>query len=509
MSEITQDSLSATEASSTLSQSPMGSSRLSHSPKLATAAIAHSKQGGSYAYADRVSSLNLDYSLSSLKRVDMLLSKLRLELIEAGQSEIEFLRAQANRRLLIVLARYAGEVLAKQWQGKPQWLSRAQLAEISHQEKLSLNMDNFYHCMACLYQPNLSDEPLEFVHGEEDKLFFALEPIGERLFSSIDRLSHYHCAHSGKVASGLYQAVQQRLPMLKTLEQSAQTPVINDTVVAQAVDQRPAQNTSELSSQVAQIAQVAPVAAATTIPTQDNEPLIANKEPVDLSKNSVPQHATVSNPVSLTQRLPKVSAYQSTDPLVPLNRELLKDLKHIHKEQTLGDEDYLKATKVLDIFEGYINSQHRERRQVQLSDKHTIMRQRAVERLTSAAQMGHTAAMLRLAMCLMLGEGIDEDTQAGVAWIQKAADLNDSRAQRLLSKLYYQGIGVDQDLEKGRDWVEEAAKQGHPDALVLVEEWQKAEALTDFYKQDQVTDKRYMILIAVVMVLAIILFIVF
>ena len=503
MSEITQDSLSATEASSTLSQSPTGSPHLSHSPQLATAGVVKPRQGGSYAYADRVSSLNLDHSLSSLKRVDMLLSKLRLELIEAGQSEIEFLREQANRRLLIVLARYAGEVLAQQWQAQPQWLSRAQLAEISHRGLLSLNMDNFYHCMACVYQPHLSDDPLVLANGE-DKLFFALEPIGERLFSSIDRLSHYHPAHSGKVASGLYQAVQLRLPMLNTREQSAPSPIGNDAVVSQAaVAQRPAQNTSELSSQAS------PVTAATTITTQDNEPRLANKEPIALSKNSAPPHANVANSASLRQSPPKVSAYQSTDPLVPLNRELLKDLKHIHKEQTLGDEDYLKATKVLDIFEGYINSQQRERRQVQLSDKHALMRQRAVEQLTSAAQMGHTAAMLRLAMCLMLGEGIDEDTQAGVAWIQKAADLNDSRAQRLLSKLYYQGIGVEQDLEKGRDWVEEAAKQGHPEALTLVEEWQKAEALTDFYKQDQVTDKRYMILIAAVVVLAIILFLVF
>ena len=105
----------------------------------------------------------------------------------------------------------------------------------------------------------------------------------------------------------------------------------------------------------------------------------------------------------------------------------------------------------------------------------------------------------------MLGEGTEKDLAEGASWVQKAASRDDARAQRLLSKLYYQGLGLTQDLTLGKHWLEQAAKNGHPEAQQLVEQWQQVEALTNVQKQEQVANKRYLLLFVGVLVLALLL----
>jgi TPR repeat protein len=177
----------------------------------------------------------------------------------------------------------------------------------------------------------------------------------------------------------------------------------------------------------------------------------------------------------------------------------------LDKPQSAGVDEYQKAVKILDVFEGFVVAQKRPRSEVKLSDSHTELREEAVALLTDSAEQGHTGAMLRLAMQKMLGEGTTQDLAAGALLVQKAASQDDARAQRLLSKLYYQGLGVNQDLTLGKHWLEQAAKNGHPEAQHLVEQWQQVEALTSVQKQDQVSNKRYLLLFVGIMVLVLLL----
>ena len=120
-----------------------------------------------------------------------------------------------------------------------------------------------------------------------------------------------------------------------------------------------------------------------------------------------------------------------------------------------------------------------------------------------------------LAMYELLGEGLIANEgadkvagiEAGVEWVQQAASKNDSRAQRLLSKMYYQGVGVTQDLKVGKYWLEQAAENGHIEAASLVGQWQQAQTLINTQKQEQHSLKRYQLLFAVIIVIALLIII--
>jgi TPR repeat protein len=132
--------------------------------------------------------------------------------------------------------------------------------------------------------------------------------------------------------------------------------------------------------------------------------------------------------------------------------------------------------------------------------------------LQVAAEAGNTAAMLRLAMYELLGEGLTADDKdakkSGVEWVKQAASKNDSRAQRLLSKLYYQGVGMPQDIDSGKYWLEQAADNGHIEAANLVSQWEQAQALITTQKQEQSNTKRYQLLFGAVILIALMILIV-
>ncbi|WP_350558928.1 tetratricopeptide repeat protein [Psychrobacter sp. CAL346-MNA-CIBAN-0220] len=414
---------------------------------------------GVIAYEAELHDCQLDESLASLKRVDTLLSRIRRDITKSHTmnemvplTETVLLADERYCNLLIFLAFYAGRVLARQWQSTPHWYGQFELT--SRYPELPFIPDDFYQHIAVVYcddcNQDLSDQNLSRA------LFFALEPIGLRLFGHIDR--PFEAIQGGPLASGLYQAVSVRLPETATDIMST------------------ASNTS------------------TALTSQSNQPIV-NK-----SKNEFADKEVIAKtaPSSL-----------KAAPTPEIFIQLLIELNEIEVPQTAGHDDYQQACKILDQFERHIAKQHKPRNQVTFLETHQAARQQALNLLQNAATLGNTAAMLRLAMYELLGEGLAADEVAGknigVNWIKQAASAKDNRAQRLLSKMYYQGIGVPQDIDNGKDWLGQAAENGHLEAASIAAQWQQAQMLITTQKQEQHSIKRYQLLIGVILIAALLL----
>ncbi len=463
---------------------------------------------GGMAYEAELHQCKLDESLVSLQRIDTLLSQIRRDMIKSGTwNEAALLIDERYRNFMVFLAFYAGRVLAQQWQNTPHWFGDFELRK--RYSALPLLTNDFYQHMAVVYRDEVeaTDKP-----NATASLFFALEPIGLRLFGHIDR--PFQAVQGGQVGSGLYQAVRARLP--NAIDNSHTLPVDN----AQSADK----NVTEA---------VAPQHSRQDIQTDtvnnnsDNE-LQATHEPIKtdniLAKaNSltaplqVPSAETV--PVASSQaELKEVAIKPAVKPVIKeaptpeIFTQLLTELDEIDVAQTAGKTEYEQACKVLNQFEQHIAKQEKPRAQVIFSQPHLAAKQQALAKLQDAAHTGHSAAMLRLAMYEFLGEGVNTDKvtgmEAGVEWVKQAASRNDSRAQRLLSKLYYQGFGVPQDMTNGKYWLEQAAQNGHEEAASLVSQWQQAQMLISTQKQEQHSLKRYQLLFAVIIVVAILIFII-
>ena len=167
---------------------------------------------------------------------------------------------------------------------------------------------------------------------------------------------------------------------------------------------------------------------------------------------------------------------------------------------------------MLEQLEQHIAKQSQPRTQMRFSESHLTTKKQALLTLQEAAHAGNSAAMLHLAMYELLGEGLAVDkgaaTASGAEWVKQAASKNDSRAQRLLSKMYYQGVGVAQDIDTGKYWLEQAAENGHAEAASVVGQWQQAQALITTQKQEQHSMKRYQLLFAAILVVAILILII-
>ena len=462
---------------------------------------------GGMAYEAELYQCTLDESLVSLQRIDTLLSQIRRDMIKSGTwNEAALLIDGRYRNFMVFLAFYAGRVLAQQWQNTPHWFGDFELRK--RYSALPLLTNDFYQHMAVVYRDDIeaTDKP-----NATASLFFALEPIGLRLFGHIDR--PFQAVQGGQVASGLYQAVSARLP--------------------NAIDNHglPVDNAQSADKNVTEA--VAPQHSRQDIKTDtvnnnsDNE-LQAIHEPIKTANilakaNSltaplqVPSAETV--PVASSQaELKEVAIKPAVKPVIKeaptpeIFTQLLTELDETDVPQTAGKTEYEQASKVLAQFEQHIAKQEKPRAQVIFSEKHLAAKQQALAKLQDAAHAGHSTAMLRLAMYELLGEGVNTDKvagmEAGVEWVKQAASKNDSRAQRLLSKLYYQGFGVPQDMTNGKYWLEQAAQNGHEEAASLVSQWQQAQTLISTQKQEQHSLKRYQLLFAVIIVVAILIFII-
>lgn len=69
----------------------------------------------------------------------------------------------------------------------------------------------------------------------------------------------------------------------------------------------------------------------------------------------------------------------------------------------------------------------------------------------SMAEGGRSSGQNNLGVLLILGNGVDKDTAAGFAWIEKAAAQNEAEAIRNLGECYRFGLGVEKDAVKARD----------------------------------------------------------
>ena len=457
--------------------------------------LANRPIAGGIAYGSALKDCNLDESLLSLQRVDTLLSQIRRDLIQANKWQEQEILANSNyRNLLIFLAFYSGRVLAKHSQKNVHWYGQFELRE--RYPQLSIICDNFYQHMALFIEDDSPDRPIENIVP----IFFALEPIGKRLFGHIDR--QFHSVFRRPVAGGLYQAVNEFLSIFTVKTQAtAKSPSISKSKIESAVTTVPL---SPISSQLkpSQSKLIQPQAKVTE--KQIIEPVASVI--ADASVVSIPQtHESLSAEPLITNLVKPVIVTPE------MFTQLLTELDDIEVEQTAGKSEYQQACKILDQFERQIAKQRKPRAQVMFSESHQRARQHALELLIKAATAGNTTAMARLAMYELLGEGLiadkNESQAEGVDWLKKAASAKDSRAQRLLSKLYYQGVGVPQDIDSGKLWLEQAAKNGHPEAAMVMAQWQQAQALISVQQKEQHSLKRYQLLIAAIVVSAVLLII--
>ncbi|MGO2672094.1 MAG: tetratricopeptide repeat protein [Psychrobacter celer] len=498
--------------------------------------LANRPIAGGMAYESQLRACMLDESLASLQRVDTLLSQIRRDLIKTERWSEEMLLVDEHyRNLMVFLAFYAGRVLAQHWQQTPHWYGQFELGK--RYPELALIREDFYQHMAVIYRED--NEATEVTEANKPPLFFALEPIGLRLFGHIDR--PFVAVQGDQVASGLYQAVSARLPAVHTpsihgTDALDTTPsFIKDsiTINKDADSRNSAAGIDSIDRQVSIDDDTKAGARVSTVPTADSQ--IAFSE-VSFDKAQTPisnlshDASMITEPVSprTQQPAPQPSKHQSfPEPLEPLEplapnaklsptpelfTQLMTELKDIEVMQNVGELDYQQASRILEQFEQYIAKQNTPRAQVKFAPKHLAVKKQALLKLQTAAEAGNTAAMLRLAMYELLGEGVTAEIEAALAagaeWVKQAASKNDSRGQRLLSKMYYQGLGVAQDIDNGKYWLEQAAKNGHAEAASVLEQWQQAQALITTQKQEQHSSKRYQLLLSAVVMVAILIFII-
>ena len=477
--------------------------------------LARRAVAGGIAYEVDLHHCSLDESLASLQRIDTLLSQIRRNMVKAGiWDEVTLLKDERYRNFMVFLAFYAGRVLAQQWQQPPRWFGQFELD--ARYPELVLKTDGFYQHMAMLYGADTDVNTENSSDKGNMPLFFALEPIGVRLFGHIDRA--FKSAQGGEVASGLYQAVSDRLPKAVNHQ-----PHLVDTTVADKPNTQTANEKAfiekvspENSSTSLYSNSKSSIDMATTQLSDDKMGNVSSISATTITSMPLAEDIEITNATVAPIVEPvKTTAVAKKPPTPEIFSQLLTELHEIEVIQTMGETEYEKACKVLDQFERHIAKQEKPRKQVVFSEAHLQAKQQALLGLEDAANAGNSAAMLRLAMYELLGEGLIANEgadkvagiAAGVEWVQQAASKNDSRAQRLLSKMYYQGVGVAQDLKVGKYWLEQAAENGHVEAASLVGQWQQAQTLINTQKQEQHSLKRYQLLFAVIIVIALLIII--
>lgn len=498
------------------------------------------------AYLESLRACRLDGSLESLKQLDVLLSRIRREWLsqsvgdadnaqpdrshtQMASIEAAFLQRSDNRGLLLFMGFYAGQVLATAWQAAPQWYGQAQLARAFKQ--LPLSDQDFYHFMAVAYQPADHYSDGRYSDGRYydsqqaaagtgcvvpplSALFFVLEPIGQRLFASIDH--RIRAVQGGQVDDSLYHAVKRRLPSTVTPKHKPQTRVGELSPTQSKPKPQPQQQTrheppqqSPQPSNVQHIRQNQPAPDLAKKPAQQPAQQAATKP--SLAEHKQPDQQTSSeglaNAVTTT-----ASAYQPIRrPPKPVRQDMFTQLRADLSTQaslaSLEDKAYQKACHILNQFDDHI-AKHISHKgitanQVAFSQQHQSIRTRAIATLEQSAKRNNPDAMLRLASYLLLGEGVEKDETAALAWIQQAAQLENASAQRLLSKLYYQGVGVKQDMDVGKYWLDKAASNGHPEAQQVRQALQLTQDLQHEQRQERKRDSRYLMLLVAVVTMAV------
>ncbi|WP_230659012.1 tetratricopeptide repeat protein [Psychrobacter sp. I-STPA10] len=439
---------------------------------------------------DKLRQCQLDGSIQSLRRLDALLDELRLQWLG---KETLFVQDERNRNLLLFIGFYMGKVLSQAWQVSPQWLSEHEIK--THYPHLKVQKDKVYHFMALNYLPSKHHTSHESRH-----LFFVLEPIATRLFTNSEQLSS--SVQGDNIDKGIFDAVFRRLPLAQKealleqmlIEKKSQTTSVNVSATAKKVPQQPITNINAIT----------PTKTVATAALQ-TPPLLTTKESVDdLNNSSKVTKAAIKNS-SKVSAVKKVALKRQDD-----FTKLRDDLYAMIREQEEGDTLYQQADKVLLQFDQHIaklSQKGKTLEEITFSEQHQLAQRQALAKLSKAVKLGNTDAMLRLAIAYFLGEGVNQDIEKGTALIKKAAREDDPRAQRQLSRLYYQGLGVSQDTTQGLHWLETAADNGHKEAKELLEQWHSNQTVIDERKYDVTTDRRYLLLVLIALIVAVVIFI--
>jgi TPR repeat protein len=80
-----------------------------------------------------------------------------------------------------------------------------------------------------------------------------------------------------------------------------------------------------------------------------------------------------------------------------------------------------------------------------------------------AAQQGVAQAQFNLGVMYFNGEGVGEDIDQAILWIEKAARQDMAIAQYTLGMFYQDGKVIQQDLESARHWLNQAALNHSPE----------------------------------------------
>ena len=317
---------------------------------------------GGIVYETELRDCVLDESLASLQRIDTLLTQIRRDMIKAGQwHEETLLIDERYRNFIVFLAFYAGQVLAQQWQHTPHWYGQFELRK--RYPNVSLTGDDFYQHMAVVYR---EDTEHSTSHNGSTSAFFALEPIGLRLFGHIDR--PFEAVQGGQVASGLYQAVSLRLPGVSGPSVvKAAVPDIIQNVDTHKTAEPYLDTVPELPQNSNQVL-VGPSDKIETSSTPVNNPSFTTdyQPSPDLSSAEAPLVDTASDTLISS----KSAAVSKTPPTPEMFMQLLIVLNEIEVVQSADNMAYQQACHVLDQCEEHIAKQNKPRAQVSFSQNH-------------------------------------------------------------------------------------------------------------------------------------------
>ena len=77
------------------------------------------------------------------------------------------------------------------------------------------------------------------------------------------------------------------------------------------------------------------------------------------------------------------------------------------------------------------------------------------------AESGHVSAQTTVGVMYYSGQGVPQDYDAALVWLNIAANSGHDVAQYNLGIMYDNGIGIDQDFSEAAKWYRLAANQGH------------------------------------------------
>ena len=84
-----------------------------------------------------------------------------------------------------------------------------------------------------------------------------------------------------------------------------------------------------------------------------------------------------------------------------------------------------------------------------------------IANLRTEAQAGNVKAQVRLANCLLSGQGVAVNHSEAVKWYSMAAEKGNTEAQFNLAYCYENGIGIPKDWDQAVKWYTKAAYKGN------------------------------------------------